>query len=195
MVWIEPHPRVAEPPFTIEPLAPNHDRAAFLCLEPKLTEFITGQAAWREQTNGTSTVYVCIDAKGVVWGYFTLNSFSIARADLLTATYGPEWEQMPKRKLGDVYRAFPRDQIGATMLGRVAVHKMMQGSGFGAALMTKMLEKVWEGSQVVASRVLILDAKNDKLVDVYTQYGFQLLSTEDRRMFMLMETVKKFVAA
>ncbi|MBF9239422.1 hypothetical protein I2I05_18665 [Hymenobacter sp. BT683] len=114
---------------------------------------------------------------------------------MLAAEYGPEWQQLPKRKLSDIYRAFPHDRIGCTMLGRVAAHNIMRGTSFGVALMTKMMEKVAEGSQIVASRFLVLDAKNDKLVDVYKEYGFQRLSDEDRRMFMHMETVKKFESA
>lgn len=192
MVWIEQHPKVAEPPFAIEPLAPTHDRAVFVCREPKLTAYLTGQDVWREIANQTATVYVCADARGVVWGYFTLSAHAIPRIDLLSSTYSPDWQNLPKRQLGNIYRAFPHEQIGATLLSRLAIHQIMQGTGFGQALMTKMLEKVWEGSQLVASRVLVLDAKNEKLIDVYKQYGFQLLSHHDRRMFMLMETVRQF---
>lgn len=199
MVWIEPHPQLAEPPFTVEPLAPIHDRAAFLCREPTLTEYITGPKAFRDVANFSAVVHVCVDVKKVVWGYFTLHNYSIPRHDLLSSLYGPDWEnptdRQGKKILGDLRRAFPFPEVNVTLLGKLAAHHILKGTGFGRALMTQMLNKVWAGAQITASRALILDAKNDTLVQVYGDYGFELLSTHDRRMFMLMDTIKKFVEA
>lgn len=199
MVWIEPHPRIAEPPFIIEPLAPTHDRAAFLCREPALTDYITGPNAFRDVANFSAVVHVCVDVKKVVWGYFTLHNYSIQRHDLLSSLYGSNWENPTdkpgKRLLGDLRRAFPFPEVNVTLLGKLAAHNILKGTGFGRALMTQMLNKVWDGAQITASRALILDAKNDTLVHVYEGYGFRLLSTQDRRMFMLMSTIKQFVEA
>lgn len=199
MVWIEPHPRVAEPPFIVEPLAPTHDRAAFFCREETLTEYITGPKAFRDIANYSATVYVCVDKNQVVWGYFTLHSFSITRNELLSSLYGSDWENpttsKERRQLGAWHRAFPHPVVSATLLGKIAAHQILRGTDFGEGLMTKMLEKVWAAAQLVASRVLVLDAKNGTLVGLYHGYGFQLLSSEDRRMFMLMDTVKQFAEA
>ena len=199
MAWIEPHPPVAKPPFTIEPLAPNHDRAAFFCREPTLTDYKTGPKAFRDMANYSAVVHVCVDTEKVVWGYFTLHNYSILRHDLLSSLYGPDWEnptdRAGKKLLGDLRRAFPYPEVSVTLLGKLAGHQLLRGSGFGNALMTQMLEKVWEGAQLTASRALVLDAKNDNLVQLYKDYGFQLLSTQDRRMFMLMDTIRQFVEA
>ena len=199
MVWIEQHPRVAEPPFTVEPLAPTHDRAVFYCREPTLTEYITGPKAFRDIANYSAVVHACVDTKQVVWGYFTLHNYSISRHELLSSLYGLNWENPADRTgrklLGDLRRAFPYQEVNVTLLGKLAAHQLMKGTGFGQVLMMQMLEKVWAGAQLTASRALILDAKNDTLVQVYETYGFALLSTQDRRMFMLMDTIKQLIEA
>lgn len=199
MLWIDPHPEVAKPPFFIEPLEPTHVRADFFCREQSLTEYITGPKAFNDTSNHSATVYVCIDEKRVVWGYFTLHSYSIARHDLLSSLYGPNWDNpttpKEKRLRGGLHRSFAHPSINATLLGKIAIHQIKRGTDFGEMLMAKMLEKVWAGAQLVASRVLILDAKNDTLVGLYQQYDFKLLSSEDRRMYMLMDTIKQFVEA
>ena len=82
-----------------------------------------------------------------------------------------------------------------TLLGKLAAHQLLQGTGFGQALILQMLEKVWAGAQVTASRALVLGAKNDTLARIYQGYGFELLSSQDRRMFMLMDTIKQLVTA
>ena len=199
MVWIEQHPGVAEPPFIIEPLAPNHDRAAFFCRESTLTDYILGPRAFKDMENFSAVVHVCVDMKQVVWGYFTLHNYTISRHELLSSLYGPDWEnpttRPDKKRLGDLRRQFPFSEVGVTLLGKLAAHQLLQGTGFGQALIMQMLEKVWAGAQVTASRALVLDAKNDTLVRVYQGYGFELLSSQDLRMFMLMDTIKQLVTA
>lgn len=197
MVWIEAHPSVAQPPFSVEPLALTHNCKAFVCREPALTEYLTNGKALRDIANFSTVVYVCVDAQQVVWGYFTLNNHSIPRHDLLCSLYGPEWES-PKNKtekklLGDLRRAFPYPEIGVTLLGRLAAHQLLKGTSFGKALMMEMLRKVWQAAQLTASRALVLDAKNDTLIRLYEEYGFVRMSESDRRMFLLMDTIRQLL--
>ena len=199
MVWIEDHPSVAQPPFVIEPLTPDHKRESFRCREPALTDYLTGSKVFRDLANFSTVVHVCADARQVVWGYFTLHNYTIQRHELLCSLHGPDWEtptdRAVKRRLGELRRAFPYPEVGVTLLGKLATHQLLKGTGFGAALMLEMLKKVWQAAQLTASRALLLDAKNDTLVRVYEGYGFTLLSADDRRMFLLMDTIGQLITS
>jgi GNAT superfamily N-acetyltransferase len=189
---VEQPPVVASLHRTIEPLGPNHDRAAFSCLDEDLTKYFCGERALREALNNDASVYVCSVGGTQVLGFFTLSSAAISRDELCRGLYGNGWKD-DKKFFNKGINKFPYPSINATILGRLSIHADMKGKGFGEELIVRALEVAYKGSLVIASKVVILDAKNPKVASIYAGLGFKALPDSDKKMYMLMDTVKQLV--
>jgi hypothetical protein len=103
---IKQPPEVASLHRIIEPLGPNHDRAAFLCLDNDLTKYLRGDRALREAINNDASVYVCSVEETKILGYFTLSNANISRNEICRALYGNGWEK-DRRKFFKATGKFP----------------------------------------------------------------------------------------
>jgi predicted GNAT family N-acyltransferase len=70
----------------------------------------------------------------------------------------------------------------------------MKGQGFGEELIVRALEIAYKASSIVASKMVILDAKNEKVASIYAELGFLQLPDSESRMYIMMDTVKQLVA-
>jgi len=115
-----------------------------------------------------------------VMGYYTLSAHSIERNTL------PD-DVVKKLKLPK-YPLIP-----ATLMGRLAVDVKYQRQGLGEILLMDGLERSYVHSNQVASFAVMVEAK-ENAVEFYRRYGFLQLP-QGRRMFILMETIKKLIGA
>lgn len=69
----------------------------------------------------------------------------------------------------------------------------MRGQGFGEELIVSALEMAYKGSQIVASKAVILDAKNSKVASIYAGLGFKPFPDSEFKMYILMDTVKELI--
>lgn len=190
MVLIK-HPLGAASTLTIEPLAPAHDRAAFVCLDQSLTDYITGGKCLKDVAENNASVYSCVDEENKVLGFFTLSSGGISRESVARALYGNNWQARKKRDIHDIYRKFPYDMIGVTVLGRLAIHSSLKGHNFGPAFIAHALRIAAENSAIVSSKMVFLQAKNERVEAIYQQMGFINIPETERQMFMQMDTIKQ----
>ena len=171
----------------IEPLGLQHDRAAFVCSKPHLTQYFTGDPAAKRTLDqdlkyGLARPFVMTDAvSGEVMGYFTLCNQSIPR------------ESLPKKvaaKLG--YRDVP-----AILLGRMAVSERWAGQGLGSRLLAAALLQAYaitDGGK--GCYAVVLDAGEESLVQWYGKRGFAPVPTaqQPRRMLMPMRAIHEEIA-
>jgi predicted GNAT family N-acyltransferase len=166
-----------EPGYYIEPLGRDHDRAAFSCEAPALERYLKEQAGQDARKN-VAAPFVLVSAEGHVVGYYTLSS-SILRSDDLPS------DVLKKLKLPR-YPALP-----ATLLGRLARHSAFRGQGVGELLLVDALKRAYKMSKQIASLAVIVDAKDDRAVRFYSDFGFVSFRESVNRLFLRMDTISQ----
>ena len=143
--------------YSIEILAPVHEKASFDCGIMQLNDFLKKRAS-QQAKKRVGTTYVLIESGLLtVIGYYTLASASIP-FDLLPTNIAkkfPSYQYMP-----------------ATLLGRLAVDVQHQGKNLGEILLYDALKRSFDLSQKIGSMAVAVDAINDKAVLFYKKYGF-----------------------
>ncbi len=114
---------------------------------------------------------------GTIAGYYTLSSTSVQLAEL------PE---QPLRKLPK----YPR--VPATLMGRLAVDRRLQGKGYGRLLLADALYR--SARSEIASFALIVDAKDDSARRFYERESFLPFSEQPMKLFRAMADVKRLFA-
>lgn len=166
----------------IEPLGPQHDRAAFVCSKLHLTQYFTGDPAAKRTLDqdlkyGLARPFVLVAEGGQeVIGYFTLCNQSIPK------------DSLPKKvaaKLG--YRDVP-----TILLGRMAISERLAGQGLGSKLLAAALlqaYKITDGGK--GCYAVVLDAGEESLLQWYGKRGFAPAPTaqQPRRMVMPMAAI------
>lgn len=156
----------------------NQDRAAFSCGTPELDSYFLERAS-RDVREKISAVFVLLreDDEQKVLGYYTLSSLYVDTGDL---------PQQLRTKAGRYA------QLGATLIGRLAIDKTVQGKGLGGMLLFDALLRAFEASRTVMSYTVIVDAKDEKAKAFYQKHGF--IPLKGKRLFIPMKTVEKMPA-
>jgi ribosomal protein S18 acetylase RimI-like enzyme len=162
------------PPFRIEPLGDAHDRVSFRCGEAVLDRYFQTQAT-QDIRRRVANCFVAVEmATGRVAAYYTLSAASIAFVDLPPE----ETKRLPR------YPTLP-----AVRIGRLAVDERFQGRGLGAALLMDAATRTKHAD--AAAFTLLVDAKNDRAVAFYRRYGFRVLVSQPRTLFLPLATAHK----
>jgi GNAT superfamily N-acetyltransferase len=122
-----------------------------------------------------NAVFVLVpqDSSSTIAGYFTLCAYGLAPGVI------PE----------EARKHIPRYPIvSATLLGRLAVSRDMQGRGLGAILLASALGKAFENSDVVGSSMVVVDALDDRAAHFYQIHGFIPLP-DSMRLILPMQTI------
>ncbi len=164
-----------EPALVIEPLGSHHDRAAFSCGEPALDSYLQRQAS-QDIRRRVAQVFVALgDAPGQIAGYYSLSAASF------------EKDELPPT----LAKRLPYYPVPAAILGRLAVDGACQGQGLGETLLLDAIRRVVRASATLAVYAIVVDAKNDRAVAFYERYGFRAFASEQRRLFLPLETFEK----
>ena len=132
----------------------RHDVSEFLSGEPSLDQWLRDNAAV-EDRRGHSRAWVWSVDGGRVVGYYTLTAHKVAR------------EAVP----GKVGRGGPRE-IPAALIGKLALSSDLRGRGLGSLLLADALDRIVVASQQVATRLVVVDALNEKVAAWYESLGF-----------------------
>lgn len=154
----------------------------FKCGEHALDHFFKRYAYPNHEVGDCKAYVLAQDADPRVIGFYTISPCTVESA--LVAERLAPW--------GAPGRALP-----AFLLGRLAVQTAYQKRGFGPRLLHHALTQAERASRVVAGVGLIVDAKNEKAVKFYADFGLSLLDGENypRRMFIRMTDLRAAIAA
>ncbi|MFL6795900.1 MAG: GNAT family N-acetyltransferase [Xanthobacteraceae bacterium] len=152
---------------SIEPLG-KHDRASFSCGVAALDDWFHLRAGQDEKRN-VARVFVAIDHRGAVVGFYSLSSFTITISDLPA--------QLAKR--------LPRyDAIPAALIGRLARDQNMRGEGLGDLLLADAVRRIIGASGSLAVFAIVVDATDDRAAAFYRGFGFRPFPSRPLRLFM-----------
>jgi hypothetical protein len=151
----------------IEPLG-KHDRVGFSCGVPALDDWFRQRAGQDEKRN-VARVFVAIDDRYGIAGFYSLSAFTLALPDL-----PPEQA-----------RRLPRyDAIPAALIGRLARDVRTKGEGVGELLLADAVRRILGASRSLAVYAVVVDAKDEKAAAFYRAFGFAPFPTRPDRLFM-----------
>jgi len=157
----------------IEPLAKHHDRQSFQCGIESLDIYLKRQAG-QDNKRRISRVFVAHGANNParIIGYYTLISLSI------------DLSSLP----GYYAKKLPKHPIPAALIGRLAVDRKFQSKGIGGLLLADAIKRTLSVSEEIAIYTLVVDAIDDAAKAFYLRYGFDVLSTRSKRLFLPLKT-------
>lgn len=167
-----------KPKFIFEPLGAAHDRAAFVCEEPILENYLKVQARQDARKKLAAVFIMTADGKSVA-GFYALSQYSILSGEI------PE----------EITRKLTKhDQIPATLIGRLARHTAQRGTGAGDLLLADALQRCLVISAQAASWAVIVDAKSESGTAFYKRWGFEAFPSHPLKLFLPTATIEKMFA-
>ena len=153
----------------IEPLG-KHDRAAFSCGVAALDDWFHLRAGQDEKRN-VARVFVAIDDRYGIVGFYSLSSFTLSILDL------------PPENV----KHLPRyDVIPAALIGRLARDERVRGQGVGDLLLADAVRRVIGASGSLAVFAIVVEAIDEKAADFCRDFGFTSFPNRPLRLFMSM---------
>jgi predicted GNAT family N-acyltransferase len=162
--------------FSIELLAPHHDRAAFSCGNEQLDRYLHSVANQDKKKN-IAIPYVIFDKdRQSIIGYYTLSMSGIDLAQL------PEQiaKKLPKYPI-----------VGVTLIGRLAVSNDYKGYGWGKLLIMDALHRSLAASRATASFAVVVDAIDDEAVRFYQRFDFQPFPDSPTKLFRTITNIDR----
>lgn len=155
--------------YSISPLGPEVDRAAFACGEPALDDYLQRHAS-QDVKRGVARVFVAcpVGQPQQIAGFYTLSAASVA-ADTLSEAW--------RKKL-------PRYPVPVALLGRLAVSLQTQGTGLGGILLADACQRVAAASQTLAVAAIVVDVKKERAAAFYRYFGFTELPGQPGRWML-----------
>ncbi len=158
-----------------EPIARRHNREAFDCGDAALNDFLRRHARQTHNRGGAKTfVAVRDDDTSVVLGFYSVSPASV------------EFSKTPEV----VKRGLGRHDVPVFRLGRLAVHKPVQGRGLGGQLLMSAGRRCFLASQEVGGVALLIDAKDDGVAQWYSSYGALPLLDSPLSLLLPMPTIR-----
>jgi GNAT superfamily N-acetyltransferase len=156
----------------------SHDRVSFTCGVEPLDRYLKQQAS-QDVRSGVAAVFVLTPGDGSIAGYYSLSTSTINLSDISPHAA----KKLPR------YPVVP-----TTLLGRLAVHKAMQGRGIGEALLFDAFKRAQLTTKDVGSWALIVDAKDESAKRFYERYEFLSLLNQPMRLYLPMSEIRLLLA-
>ena len=162
--------------YRVEALGKQHDRSGFTCGSEPLDIYLEVQAGQDARKHVAATFVLCKQENNTVLGFYTLSAVSVDIG---------AWPENVAKKL-------PRyPVIPATLLGRLAIDRQLQGRGAGGYLLMDALHGSLLTSRQVASVEVVVDAKDSRAAGFYNRYDFTPLVDPPIRLFLPMSVIEK----
>jgi len=145
---------------------------------PALDDWFRTRAS-QDQRRRIAQVFVALDDVGIA-GFYSLSMFTLA-LDVIPP---------------DNARKLPRyDAIPAALIGRLARHRRVAGSGVGDRLVADAAMRVLAAARSVAAYAIVVDAKDERGRAFYESHGFIPLPSRPKRLFLPVEVVAAALSA
>lgn len=173
-------------PFTIKPFDPaSHDRTAFSCGIKQVDNFFTKTANKLARADNLR-VFVMLDAKGTMIGFYALNAHAVDYQDLPA--------RFAKSRPG-------HGMIPAAYISMIGVDSRFQGKGFGGDLLADCLSRLARVADDLGTAIVMLDVLDcgdpvvvEKRKALCLGYGFAPLPSNPLRLFLPIATVRTLIA-
>ena len=145
----------------------------FSCGISTLDQWLQTQA-YGAALRGECAVHICVDGSKTPVAFFTLSATSISPSTV-----------------SNRFRGGLHGPIPATLLGKMGVRADLQGNNRGTCVLRHAMLYALRSSQLVSSRLLVVDALTTDLVPWYENRGFRKLPNAGRRLVCKMSDVQK----
>lgn len=150
-------------------LSAEHALDDFTCGVASLDEWLK-RRAYPNQVSGASRTYVATEGRRVV-GYYCLASGALA----LNIAPSPVRRNMP-------------DPVPMAVLGRLAIDRLWQGKGLGAAMLQDAVTRSAQAGDIIGIRGLLVHAISDKAKIFYEHYGFTASPTQPMTLILSLKS-------
>jgi GNAT superfamily N-acetyltransferase len=162
-----------------EAIGRRHDRSAFDCGDPALNLFLQRHARQSHERGGAKTFLAIDDVGGGILGFYSLSPASV------------EYARTPEI----LRRGLARHEVPVYRLGRLAVHRSMQGQGLGGQLLMAAGRRCLRVAAEVGGVALLIDAKNAEVASWYAGFGAVPLVDEPLALVLPLRTIAAALAA
>jgi predicted GNAT family N-acyltransferase len=156
-----------------------HDRETFSCGTEALDSYLKRQAS-QDVAKHTAACFVLTPDGETVAGFCTLSQYAVDLARL-------------PREIASKLPKYP--EVPATLLGRLALSEGFRGQKLGEFVLLDALHRSWVQSEQVASRAVIVDAKDQSARHFYEHFDFLALPSTPNRLFLPMRTIERLFGA
>lgn len=167
--------------YQIEPLTRNHDRSRFRCGKEPLDRFLQTQVFdWIGRDLARPFVLVATDDPARVLGYYTLSVTRIEAVDLPL----------------NIAKRFPHTaEIGAILLGKLAIDQTRQRDGLGRDMLLHALGRCLDIARQAAVYSVVVDAIDAGAASFYAHFGFVPFPDQPLRLYLPLKTHAAQLAA
>jgi len=106
-------------------------------------------------------------------------------SNLTLSSLSIELSQLPET----LARKLPRHPVPAALIGRLAVNQSAPGHGVGRMWLVDAIKRTHAVSVDIAIYAMVVDTIDEGAQCFYEQFGFPLLSSESRRLFLPLKTI------
>jgi len=155
-----------------DPLNPaSHNRSDFSSGQPEQDEYLR-RLATQHAKRGVSRTYVLVDdeSPSTILGYYSLSACHLAHIQI---------SEQDRRQL-------PRYPVPGIRIGQLAVDRRVRGRGYGELLLGSAVRKAMSVRQELGVAIVVVDARNERLLPFYLNYGFIPSSDSPLTLYLLL---------
>src|SRR5436305_13788503 len=154
------------------PLTDRHSLSGFDSGKPDLDEWLKKQALHAAAMRTARTFVWTDDAKVVA--YYALSGHQVNR------------DAVAPR----VARGSPT-HIPAVLLAKLVLDRSLHGQRHGAALLVDAMERIVAATEIVAARLVVVDAVDEDAVSFYEHFGFVRTAPDSLRLVQKVSDIAK----
>lgn len=167
---------MASPDWSIEPFdKKRHNRACFDCGHEALNDWLATKVGQFEKRNLTRTYVLVEQGQAAILGYYALSNHSIV------------YDALPEEQA----KGLPVVDVPVVLIGRLAIHRSLQGQRLGELLLIDALRRSKILSSAIGIRAIEVDAIDRKAKRFYEKYGFVPLKDDPHHLYLPMTVVRK----
>jgi len=151
------------------PLAAEHDLSSFDCGKPELDKWLSSYALASQKADLAWT-WVLIDDDRVIGAF-----------SLVMGHVRPE----------DAPQELVRYSVSMVLLARLAVDSSAQGRGLGADLLAHALVLACHAGEVVAARLVAVDAIDEQAAVFYRRWGFVPVPEQPLTLYRRIKDIRR----
>ncbi|GAA0331960.1 hypothetical protein GCM10009087_47690 [Sphingomonas oligophenolica] len=161
-----------------ERLTAAHDRSAFACEQPSLTDYLLKFAGENERSDIAACFVAVAPGSPSILGYYTISAHAVLVNEL-----------SPEQKKGlPTY-----DRIPAFLIGRLARDATMRGKGLGELLLLDAMARLCLIE--AAARLIVVDPIDGQVRAFYGRFGFSPLERTTERLYLPIKVAHRAVGA